>query len=106
MTALSGRAPAVPRAVIRDRYTGVEATRLMAMVMLVISVSPMLAPLAGAGLMQVTGWRGIFGVLLVAGLLMLLMPGQHGPGRHLSHAAASAVTAPRWRGSRFAGCGR
>jgi DHA1 family bicyclomycin/chloramphenicol resistance-like MFS transporter len=63
----------VPRAIIRDMYTGHAATRLMAAVMLVISVSPMLAPLAGAGLMQVTGWRGIFAVLLLAGVASLLM---------------------------------
>lgn len=63
----------VPRAIIRDMYTGHAATRLMASVMLVISVSPMLAPLAGAGLMQVTGWRGIFAVLLVAGVASLFV---------------------------------
>jgi DHA1 family bicyclomycin/chloramphenicol resistance-like MFS transporter len=63
----------VPRAIIRDMYTGHAATRLMAAVMLVISVSPMLAPLAGAGLMAVTGWRGIFATLLVAGLASLLI---------------------------------
>jgi DHA1 family bicyclomycin/chloramphenicol resistance-like MFS transporter len=63
----------VPRAIIRDMYTGHAATRLMAAVMLVISVSPMLAPLAGAGLMAVTGWRGIFAVLLIAGIVSLLI---------------------------------
>ncbi|ESW60921.1 MAG: major facilitator transporter [Rhodobacter sp. CACIA14H1] len=63
----------VPRAIIRDMYTGHAATRLMAAVMLVISVSPMLAPLAGAGLMAVTGWRGIFATLLVAGVASLLI---------------------------------
>lgn len=63
----------VPRAIIRDMYTGHAATRLMAAVMLVISVSPMLAPLAGAGLMQVTGWRGIFAALLVAGIASLFV---------------------------------
>lgn len=55
----------VPRAIIRDRYTGTEATKLMAMIMLVISVSPMLAPLAGAGVIAVFDWRAIFLVLLV-----------------------------------------
>lgn len=63
----------VPRAIIRDMHTGHAATRLMAAVMLVISVSPMLAPLVGAGLMQVTGWRGIFASLLIAGVLSLAM---------------------------------
>jgi MFS transporter, DHA1 family, multidrug resistance protein len=61
----------VPRAIIRDLYTGPAATRLMAAVMLVISVSPMLAPLAGSGLMSLWGWRAIFGALLVASLVSL-----------------------------------
>ena len=63
----------VPRAIIRDMATGHEATRLMAAIMLVISVSPMLAPLAGAGVMAVADWRMIFGVLGVAALLSVLM---------------------------------
>lgn len=63
----------VPRAMVRDMYTGHEATRLVAMIMLVISVSPMLAPLSGAIMMQFTGWRGIFWALaVVAGLALLL----------------------------------
>ena len=63
----------VPRAIIRDGFTGNEATRLMAAIMLVFSVSPMLAPLAGAGLLLVSTWRMIFGVLLIAALLSLLL---------------------------------
>jgi DHA1 family bicyclomycin/chloramphenicol resistance-like MFS transporter len=67
----------VPRAVIRDRYTGTEATKLMAMIMMVISVSPMLAPLAGSGVIALAGWRMIFAVLLVAafGSMLLLSLG-------------------------------
>ena len=63
----------VPRAVIRDLSTGHEATQMMATIMMVISVSPFLAPLVGAGLMAVAGWRAIFGVLAVATLASLLM---------------------------------
>lgn len=63
----------VPRAVIRDRYTGTEATKLMAMIMLVISVSPMLAPLAGAGIIAVADWRMIFGVLLITAALSMAL---------------------------------
>jgi MFS transporter, DHA1 family, multidrug resistance protein len=61
----------VPRAIIRDNYTGHAATRLMAAVMMVISVSPMLAPLVGSGLMAVLGWRWIFGALVVAAVASL-----------------------------------
>lgn len=63
----------VPRAIIRDMHTGAEATRLMAMIMLVISVSPMLAPLAGSGILAFAGWRAIFGVIAAAALISLTM---------------------------------
>ncbi|MGP1396663.1 MAG: multidrug effflux MFS transporter [Inquilinaceae bacterium] len=63
----------VPRAIIRDVHTGPAATRLMATIMLVISVSPMLAPLAGSGIMLVGGWRTIFVVLGAAAILSLLL---------------------------------
>lgn len=63
----------VPRAIIRDMYTGHRATRLMAAIMLVISVSPMLAPLAGSALIAVFDWRMIFGALAIAGLVSLAM---------------------------------
>ena len=63
----------VPRAIIRDRHTGDAATRMMAMIMLVMSVSPMLAPLAGSLIMGVGSWRMIFGVLAAAGGLALVL---------------------------------
>ncbi len=63
----------VPRAIVRDMTTGNDATRLMAAIMLVFSVSPMLAPLAGSALLAYTGWRAIFYVLLLAAVLSVLM---------------------------------
>ncbi len=63
----------VPRAVVRDRYTGVEATRLMALIMLVISIGPMLAPLIGSILLQFGSWRLIFGALLAVASMSLLV---------------------------------
>ena len=64
----------IPRAIIRDWSTGPEATRMMAMVMLVISVSPMLAPLAGSlVILGAGGWRTIFWVLAGAAALSLLL---------------------------------
>jgi MFS transporter, DHA1 family, multidrug resistance protein len=63
----------VPRAIVRDMLRGPEATRLMAMIMLVISVSPMLAPLAGSGMMMLGSWRLIFWSLVVAAGLSLML---------------------------------
>ena len=62
---------AVPRAVIRDMASGPAAARMMAAIMIVISVSPMLAPLTGSIVMAWGGWREIFAVLAVAALLSL-----------------------------------
>jgi MFS transporter, DHA1 family, multidrug resistance protein len=50
----------IPRAIVRDMHTGVEATRLMALIMLVFSVSPILAPLTGSALIVPFGWRAVF----------------------------------------------
>jgi DHA1 family bicyclomycin/chloramphenicol resistance-like MFS transporter len=64
----------IPRAVVRDLHTGTEAARLMSLLMLVFSVSPILAPLAGSGVIALSGWRGVFwavGLAAVAGLLLV-----------------------------------
>ena len=63
----------VPRAIIRDLYTGHEATRVMSLIMLVISVSPMLAPLAGSGVIALADWRGVFAVLGAVALACLAL---------------------------------
>ena len=87
--ALGGAAAMViPRAIIRDMHTGPQATRLMALVMLIISVSPMLAPLAGSGIIALSGWRAIFATLAVAaglsiGVTLLLQPETLAPGNRV-----------------------
>lgn len=63
----------IPRAIIRDRYTGARATRLMSTVMLVISISPMLAPLIGSLIIVPFGWRAVFlAVTFATGCALLL----------------------------------
>lgn len=64
---------AVPRAVIRDMASGPEAARMMAAIMIVISVSPMLAPLTGSIVMTFGGWREIFAILALASLASLAL---------------------------------
>jgi DHA1 family bicyclomycin/chloramphenicol resistance-like MFS transporter len=61
--------------VIRDLHTGVEAARLMSLVMLVFSVSPILAPLVGSALIVPFGWRAVFAAVAVATTLSLLLTG-------------------------------
>ena len=63
----------VPRAVVRDLHTGAEAARLMALLTLVFSVSPILAPLFGSFLIEWSGWRAVFWAVTVAAALALLL---------------------------------
>lgn len=63
----------IPRAVVRDLHTGHDAARLMALIMLVFSVSPILAPVAGSFVIEFAGWREIFWVVAVLGLLALAL---------------------------------
>jgi DHA1 family bicyclomycin/chloramphenicol resistance-like MFS transporter len=63
----------IPRAIIRDLHTGHEATRLMALVMLVFSVSPILAPLTGSALIVPFGWRAVFVAVTIAAVIGLAL---------------------------------
>ncbi|MGE0675391.1 MAG: Bcr/CflA family efflux MFS transporter, partial [Methylibium sp.] len=71
---LGGGAPiVVPRAIVRDLHTGVEATRLMSLLLLVFSVSPILAPLIGSFVIDAAGWRAIFWAVTGIGVVGLLL---------------------------------
>ena len=63
----------VLRAVIRDLATGPQATRMMSTIMIVIAVSPLLAPLSGSALLAVGDWRLIFWALLAAAVLSFFL---------------------------------
>ena len=62
----------VPRAIVRDLYTGHDATRLMSLLMLVVSISPLLAPLTGSFIIAGFGWR-VFWALTVAGAIAFVL---------------------------------
>ncbi|WP_163268142.1 multidrug effflux MFS transporter [Chelativorans alearense] len=63
----------VPRAVVRDLHTGVEAARLMSLLMLVFSISPILAPLTGSVIIEAFGWRAVFWAVTIAAVLATVL---------------------------------
>lgn len=65
----------IPRAVVRDLHTGHEAARLMALIMLVFSVSPILAPVSGSVIAEYIGWREIFWAVAIIGIASLALTG-------------------------------
>ncbi|GAA2350699.1 multidrug effflux MFS transporter [Saccharopolyspora halophila] len=61
----------IARAVVRDLYSGVALAKFFSMLMLVVGVVPIMAPVVGGQLLQLTSWRGVFVVLAVVGALLL-----------------------------------
>ncbi len=53
-------------ACVRDRYTGNAAARYFSLLLLVTGLAPILAPLVGAQILSLSGWRAIF--VALAGL--------------------------------------
>lgn len=73
LQALGGSAGMViARAVVRDRCAARESARAFSMLILVMGLAPILAPLLGAWLDDVLGWRAIFLLLTSFALACLL----------------------------------
>jgi len=59
------------RAMIQDYYDSREAARVFSLLMLIVAISPILAPSAGAFLLEHFDWHYIFISLVVIGLIIL-----------------------------------
>jgi DHA1 family bicyclomycin/chloramphenicol resistance-like MFS transporter len=63
-------ATVVATAVIRDRFVGADAAKVMSRLMLVIGASPLFAPSIGGLIAGAWGWRAVFGALAVFGVAL------------------------------------
>ena len=61
----------IARAIVRDTHEGGALVRFFSMLMLVTGLAPILAPVIGGQVLEVTSWRGIFIVLAVIGAVLL-----------------------------------
>ena len=62
----------VGRAIVRDRFQGHEAQRVMSQITLVFGIAPAIAPVMGGVLLNAFGWRSIFWVLLALVIVILI----------------------------------
>ncbi len=80
------------QALVVDRYSGARANRVFATIMPLVALSPALAPLLGAWLLQHFSWRSIFVALLVISI-GLIIPTLRLPARPVTdHRAPKTVT--------------
>lgn len=59
----------VGRAVIRDLYEGPRAQKLMNLTTMIFAIAPAAAPIIGGWVHVAFGWRAVFGVMVVCGLI-------------------------------------
>lgn len=64
---------AITRAIVRDQFTGPPAAKVLAQILLVVSISPTLAPLAGSALAVWFDWRAIFWTMGLIGAATMLL---------------------------------
>src|SRR5690606_25263654 len=62
----------IPRAVIRDNFDTREASKALSILLLVMGVTPILAPLLGAQLLLVANWRWIFGFMALCSIGLVI----------------------------------
>jgi MFS transporter, DHA1 family, multidrug resistance protein len=60
------------RAIMRDLFSGEAMARNLALAMTIFAVGPVLAPLLGAAVLVPFGWRSIFVVLALLGVVLLV----------------------------------
>ena len=69
--AAGGTVMTVARAVLADLYRGDVLSRAMSYLMLVFTMAPIVAPLAGGVILEFADWRWIFGSLSVIALVIM-----------------------------------
>jgi DHA1 family bicyclomycin/chloramphenicol resistance-like MFS transporter len=69
----AGSGLVVGRAIIRDRFHGPEAQRMMSQTTLVFGLGPALAPIVGGALLNLLGWRSIFWAMFLWTVVMMVL---------------------------------
>jgi len=59
------------RAMVRDLFEVKENAKVFSMLMLVVAVSPIIAPTLGGYITSVLGWRYVFAMLIIVGIIIL-----------------------------------
>jgi MFS transporter, DHA1 family, multidrug resistance protein len=74
LQALGGAGAVVlPRAVVRDLYSGEQAGRELSRISAVMSFAPIIAPLIGGVVQTTIGWRANFAIIVAIGLFTSMM---------------------------------
>lgn len=63
----------ISRAIARDLYSGKDLTKFFSLLLLVSNLGPLVAPVAGSGVLTFTTWMGVFIALALLGIYLGMM---------------------------------
>jgi MFS transporter, DHA1 family, multidrug resistance protein len=93
-----GATMAVAIAMVKDVFSGKERGRVLVYLSSLMAVAPIVAPIVGAQILQVTSWRGtfvilgLFGTLLIVGSLLLSETAVRNPDKSVLKTFSSLKT--------------
>ena len=93
----AGTGLVVGRAIIRDRFHGADAQRLMSQITMVFGIAPAVAPVLGGVLLNTMGWRSIFWTMLAAVVALLIWSLRSLPETLPARARQSLAPLQMWR---------
>lgn len=87
---------AIARAIVRDLHTGPDAASLLSSMLLVLGVSPVVAPVVGSLLLTLVSWRALFWIVAVivaatALLTLYALPETLPPEQRKRHGLAATL---------------
>lgn len=68
----AGASLVIPLAIVRDLFEGFDARAKLSQLMVLTIMAPMVAPTLGALVLSVGGWRAIYGILAIAGVIAVI----------------------------------
>jgi DHA1 family bicyclomycin/chloramphenicol resistance-like MFS transporter len=95
--ATAGVGVVIGRAIVRDLYAGAQAQRLMNLTTMIFSIAPAIAPIIGGWAHVAFGWRAVFAVMVIFGLIFSYaswwkLPETHLPAARIPFSSRNLVS--------------
>ncbi|HIW95778.1 MAG TPA: multidrug effflux MFS transporter [Candidatus Corynebacterium gallistercoris] len=95
--AAGGTGVVLARAMVADRSEGTQAAKAYSLMMTIVGVAPVLAPLIGAAVAGMSGWRGVFWLLVAIAIAQLAvavwLPESHPEDQRTAGGPATTIRA-------------
>jgi len=72
----------ISRAVVTDYFERSKTLKIYTLLALIMSIAPIVGPIIGNSILSSFGWKGIFGAMVVLGIIMMLLTSLFLPETH------------------------